>query len=119
MVGVGTPVEVLQPPSMLHVPCRTVPLLLLQRFLRSQSGSMDLNDLQYHTKRGRPVICAVTEESGEGHWVVVAGVRHGRVYYQCPVDGPSKETGQEFEMRWQDHTRRGVVYTRWGVACVG
>jgi ABC-type bacteriocin/lantibiotic exporter with double-glycine peptidase domain len=95
----------------------TLESVLWQSGVTVQSGSMDLADLQYHTRRGRPVICAVTEESGEGHWVVVAGVRHGKVYFQCPLDGPCKEAAQQFEMRWQDHTRRGVVYTQWGVAC--
>ena len=82
-----------------------------------QAGSMDLDDLRYHTRRGRPVVCCVTHESGDGHWVVVAGVSRGAVRYQCPADGPARQRAAEFLARWRDQTRRGVLYSRRGIAC--
>lgn len=98
--------------------------LLWQSGLTVQSGSMDIEDLRYHTKRGRPVICAVTEPSGIGHWIVVAGFqrrthegkRVPHIRFQCPTDGPCVEPVEQFEARWTDATRRGVVYACWGIA---
>jgi hypothetical protein len=83
-----------------------------------QAGAMDVDDLRYHTRRGRPVIALVTEASGEGHWIVVAGIERGRVWFQCPVQGPMVEPVASFEARWIDETgRRGVTWSRWGIAC--
>jgi hypothetical protein len=80
------------------------------------SGSMDVADLQYHTRRGRPVICLVTEAGGVGHYVVVGGVRRGVVYMQCPADGWVREPVASFERRWRDVDRCGTVYVRWAIA---
>jgi len=84
--------------------------------LSVQAGSMDLDDLRHHTRKGRPVICLVTEASGEGHWVVCAGVTRGYVWYSCPADGACKERVASFEARWADVDRMGVRYVRWGLA---
>ncbi len=85
--------------------------------LRVQAGSMDLDTLRFHTRRGWPVVCCVTHDSGEGHWVVVSGVARGSVAYQCPTDGAMKKPAAEFLARWTDQTRRGMQYARWGIAC--
>ncbi len=84
--------------------------------LSVQAGSMDADDLRYHTKRGRPVVCCITHE-GDGHWVVVAGVVRGHVRFMCPTSGPSRLPVAEFVACWRDQTRRGAQYTRWGIAC--
>jgi hypothetical protein len=80
-----------------------------------QAGVMDVDDLRYHTKRGRPVICLVRSD-GEGHWVVVGDVARGFVHHQCPVHGPRKMRTAAFVAAWWDEDR-GVTYTRWGIAC--
>jgi hypothetical protein len=84
--------------------------------LALQAGSMDLDDLKYHTRRGRPVVCCVQHPDGDGHWVVVAGVAYGFVKYQCPASGPQKVPAAVFATRWTDQTRRGALYSRWGIA---
>jgi hypothetical protein len=94
----------------------TIEALLWQSGLSLQSGSMDIADLKYHTGRGRPVVCCVTEAGAVGHWVCVSGVQYRTVFYQCPDDGPSREPIASFEGRWTDQTRRGVSYVRWGIA---
>lgn len=94
---------------------RTLETSLWLAKLSVQAGSMDLDDLRYHTRRGRPVICLVTE-GDTGHWVVVAGLERGRVRYQCPIDGPCVEPAAAFEARWQDVDRMGVRYVRWGIS---
>lgn len=94
----------------------TLEAMLWKSGLSVQAGVMDVGDLQYHTRRNRPVICCVTEESGVGHWVVVAGVAYRRVHYQCPVRGPVFESLAEWNRRWDDVTRRGVSFSQWGVA---
>lgn len=98
--------------------------------LRVQSGTMDLNDLAHHTKKGRPVICLITEDT-TGHWVVVQRVktrlvmRKGwakakkirYVHLQCPTIGPYWEPARVFVRRWRDRThRRGTIYKHWGIA---
>lgn len=97
----------------------TLESVLWESGLSVISGSMDLDDLRYHTRRGRPVISLVTEHDGTGHYVVVCGVERNHVYYQCPLDGPTKERSEDFEVRWQDRTRRGVAYSHWGIAVQG
>lgn len=101
-----------------------VEALLWYSGLRVQSGNMDVADLRYHTGRGRPVLCVVTQPEGVGHWVAVGRMgrlRRGRrlaetVVYQCPFSGPAEEFADGFEARWHDFTRRGVAYPSWGIA---
>jgi hypothetical protein len=94
----------------------TLEAVLWQSGLSLQSGCMDIGDLKYHTSKGRPVICLLTEAGVTGHWVVVSGVRYRQVHFHCPIDGPSFEPIVDFERRWLDQTRRGEVYVRWGIA---
>ncbi len=98
--------------------------------LRVQAGSMTLDDLAYHTKSGRPVICLVTEPEEVGHWVVVQRVKvryvkrkNGKtakvryLKFQCPSLGPVWESAVTFVRRWHDNThRRGLIYKHWGIA---
>ena len=90
--------------------------LLWHSGLPVQAGQMDADDLKYHTSRGRPVICCVTEAGGGGHWVVVGGVYRGRVHLQCPLAGPLAEPVADFVARWTDQTRRGTQFDHWGIA---
>lgn len=101
--------------------------------LRVQAGYMDLQDLHYHTRRGRPVVCLVTEPEKIGHWVIVQGFRFRRkklksgrvrkesyVFLQCPTVGPYYESTRTFSRRWIDVShRRGLIYKRWGIAVLG
>jgi ABC-type bacteriocin/lantibiotic exporter with double-glycine peptidase domain len=86
--------------------------------LSVQAGSMDVDDLRYHTRRGRPVIALVTHSSGVGHYVVVTGVVRGGVYYLDPDGGPDvvRERADDFALNWQDRDRLGVTYVGWGLA---
>lgn len=80
------------------------------------AGVMDVDDLRYHTRRSRPVICCITTAGGVGHWVIVSGVLRGRVHYHCPIDGPQTMTIEQYQAVWSDTTRRGVIYPQWGIA---
>lgn len=84
--------------------------------LSVQSGRMTAADLRHHTRLGRPVIALVTEASGVGHWVTVAGLARGRVRLQCPGHGPMCEPVARFVSRWQDTDRLGRRFVRWGIA---
>jgi ABC-type bacteriocin/lantibiotic exporter with double-glycine peptidase domain len=106
--AVATPVDGLAPD--------TLESALWRSGLSVQAGTMDELDLKYHTGRGRPVVCCVTEADGSGHWIVCAGMCRRKVYYQCPLGGPKSEGVEEFLRRWTDGTRRGITYLRWGMA---
>lgn len=86
--------------------------------VRVQAGSMDLDDLKYHTRRGRPVICLVVTDDNVGHWVVVSGIERGKVCMVDPLVGDTREPTAAFLKRWSagDSTRRGVHYTQWAIA---
>lgn len=105
----GTPIDGTDP--------RTLESALRLAGLVVQSGSMDADDLKHHTRKGRPVVCLVTEADGTGHWVVVAGVRRGRVHFHCPLVGPRVEPVAAFAARWHDSDRVAVRYEQWGIAC--
>lgn len=81
-----------------------------------QSGTMTPADLTHHTRHKRPVVCLVTEPGGVGHYVVVGGVRRGRVYYHCPGAGPKAESVAQFVARWHDVDRTTQRYEQWGIA---
>lgn len=78
------------------------------------SGSLTVPDLEHYTGTGRPVLCCVQGSAG-GHWVVVRGVAGGWVYYHDPTFGRRRVGAREWLRRWQDGTRAGAVYLRWGV----
>lgn len=75
------------------------------------TGEASLDMLRAFTRLGLPVVTLVQKE-GEGHWVVVGDVKRGRVYYQCPVDGPCSEPVAAFEERWHDVDGWGTAYRR-------
>lgn len=104
----GTPIDGTDP--------RTLETAFRIAGLAVQSGTMDAADLKHHTGRGRPVACLVTEPDGTGHWVVVGGVRRGRVFFHCPVEGAKAEPVAAFAARWHDSDRVAVRYERWGIA---
>lgn len=124
-------------PENARVPVPTTPIdgaspdvlenVLWQSGLSVTSGSMDLDDLRHHTKKGRPVVCVATEDDGCGHWVCVAGFTRRKhegktvpcVLYLDPLEGMMTEPALAFEARWFDSTRRGVKYIRWGLAVDG
>lgn len=86
--------------------------------LSVQSGSMDLDDLRHHTRKGRPIVALVTSE-GVGHYVVVGGLHRGWVYFQDPLRGAVRQKAEAFELSWKDVDRFGVRYVRWGISVEG
>jgi len=93
----------------------TLESTLWQSGLHVIAGVMTLDDLRFHVRQRRPVICC-TNDNGVGHWVVVSGVTRRKVFFQCPVLGRTAVPEQQFLSAWSDTTRRGVVYPRWGIA---
>lgn len=79
------------------------------------AGEMDVATLKALTGNGWPVCCLV-REGDDGHWVVVAGVSRGKVYYMDPLKGNTSEPVQVWEKRWTDCDRRGTVFRRYGLA---
>lgn len=78
-------------------------------------GPLEVTTLRALTKEGWPVICPITRAAG-GHWVVVRGVRRGRVHFHCPTHGASSEPVATWETQWCDSTETGTPFVRWGVA---
>lgn len=96
-------------------PASFEPFFLHQQ-MKSLSGTMDVEDLKYFTKRGRPVIVAGKLSDGEGHYIVVTGVQRKWIYYHDPESGPQKCPIKEFNQIWFDLDSHGVVYDHWGFA---
>lgn len=74
----------------------------LEAILRSGFGGVawgngwTLKDLDLHLSLDRPVICLVSTETPNDHWVVVRGISGGRVHLQDP-----------------DRGRRSLGYAKW------
>ena len=99
---------------------RTLEGALHRAGLVLQSGRMDLEDLRFHTRKGRPVICLVRNQNNDsGHYVVVAGVSRGQVHFQCSTYGFAKQKAGAFEDRWWDIDRGGMKIVSWGIAVWG
>lgn len=88
---------------------RTIEAFLRGEGLRVFSGEMRLEDLAHFTKTGCPVICLVTMH-GSGHYVVAAGVKRNKVWFQDPSGGLGSLTAGDFIDRWVDFDRLGVSY---------
>lgn len=83
--------------------------------LAVQSGEMSLEDLKYHLRAGRPVICAVTSD-GAGHWVVASAVTRSRVHYHDPEKGATSLPVADWLAAWTDWHGLGVRFERWAIA---
>lgn len=94
---------------------RTIEAFLRGLGLDVQAGEMALCDLAHHAAHGRPVLCLI-QAGGVGHYVVSAGLFRGRVYYQCPADGPADLPPTGWLSVWHDTDRYGTVYRRFGIA---
>lgn len=89
-------------------------------FLRDQGlkvllGEMTLGDLRWQTRQGRPVI-ALVQRAESGHYLVVKGVRRGRVFYADPADGAGDEHELAFLGRWHDTDGLGTKYEYFGLS---
>ncbi len=82
--------------------------------LHVQSGRMGLADLRHHTSWGRVVLAPVNLYGG--HWVTVLRVTRARVHYHCPIQGRRRCGPDEWLDIWNDSTRAGHAYDRWGIA---
>lgn len=78
------------------------------------SGEMAIDDIRFHTRLGRPVMCLI--DDGGGHWVTILSVRYNMVYIQDPDDGPGKINVKQFLERWRDADRFGMLYHHFGIA---
>jgi len=96
---------------------RTIEGFLRRAGLRLQSGEMTVADLKHHTEAmERPVIAAVTFDE-EPHYVVVSGVRRGRVYLMDPWRGLVSLTASAFVASWWvGEDRFGARYQSFGIA---
>lgn len=108
------------PPAVPHTPqdgCdpRTVEHVLRSAGLQVVAGEMDAADLTHHTRHGRPVMTPVQLHGG-GHWVVVAGIVNGYVWFHDPAAGPQSMRLGQFLTQWRDADRLPAVWDSWGVA---
>lgn len=102
-------------PSVLDgVDPRTIESVLRRRGLSVASGNWTRGDVQHFTRSDRPVIACVPD-----HWVVVAGLRRGRVSLMDPIHGIASEHWSEFAARWLDSDRFGGVYRAFGIVAWG
>lgn len=94
---------------------RAVESYLRRMGLTVLAGEMTINDLAHFGRTGRPVLCLV-QDDGVGHYVVSAGTRRGRVYFQDPLAGPRSLSRLGFDLAWWDYDRLGPAYRRYGLA---
>lgn len=81
------------------------------------AGEMLVDDLRHYCDTLRPVICLITRDfDGEpsGHYVVVAGVYRGKVYYHDPYDGPHATRVDDWCQSWHDRGRY-ADFPNWGL----
>ncbi len=93
---------------------RAIEALLRKLGLHVASGEMTWEDLVYFTQT-RPVICLVTYDK-VGHWVVAAGLKDRKMYYQDPSSGPRSLGKRKWLEHWKDIDRLGATYRQWGIA---
>ncbi|WP_175965464.1 C39 family peptidase [Burkholderia sp. BCC0322] len=79
-------------------------LLDIRRFLEAQGFVADGYELPIQTlaKTHTPAIVLITEH-GYHHFVVVKGLRNGRVLVGDPANGTTPMTLSSFEQKWEDH----------------
>jgi predicted double-glycine peptidase len=79
-------------------------LLDIRRFLEAHGFVADGYELPLETlaKTHTPAIVLITE-NGYHHFVVVKGVRNGRVLVGDPANGTRPMTQASFERKWEDH----------------
>ena len=95
--------------------------------LATEAGDwFDLDDLKArHLDRGHPVLVPIQmygnpneyEANEGGHWVVLEGVREGKVFIQDPVSGQVEMEVEDFKARWHDSGADGTPYEKFGIAC--
>ena len=93
---------------------RAIEVCLRAHSLMVCSGSLHWDMLGPLSKK-TPVLALVTS-GGIGHWVVVAGVENGFVYYQCPSNGHERLGRKAWIGRWRDVDRLGAIYHQWIIA---
>ena len=81
------------------------------------SGEMTLDILKAICQQMRPVICLITPEGSDSHYVTVKRVSRRGVYFQCPWDGPSSMSEADWLESWTAVDRCGTRYSRWALAC--
>lgn len=94
---------------------RTVEHVLRQHGLQVIAGEMSIADLAHHTRAYRPVMCPI-QLHGSGHWVIVAGVVNGHVWFHDPLAGMSSLRLGQFLSNWHDTDRLPAIWDSWGVA---
>lgn len=77
----------------------------------SRSG-MTADDLARFFAAGQPVLCPVRP----GHWVAVAGVGLGMVFFQDPAAGPRMLPLADWAAGWSDADADGNAYEAFGIA---
>jgi ABC-type bacteriocin/lantibiotic exporter with double-glycine peptidase domain len=85
-------------------------------FLRSESfgvldGNMEVSDLDYFSRNHKPVIALCNN-----HYVLVAKVFRGSVYFHDPNEGPRKLKIENFQNYWHCESYLGAKYPAWGLA---
>ena len=95
---------------------RNMETFLRQIGLRVQAGSFTVENLDWLTSSGRPVVCLTTPAHGIGHYVVVAGIDGQTIHYQCPTEGPSRSGLRTWLKCWREVDRLGATYHQWGIS---
>lgn len=81
---------------------------------------MDLDLLDYHVERLRPVICSVTFPESGGHYVVFAGRDAAKktVSFMDPSLGPRTMPEHQWLECWRDVTGEDFQLVRYGVVAI-
>lgn len=79
------------------------------------SGNMTIDDLKFHLKNKRPVICPVTMNN-VGHYICVTGIHRGKITYNDPSYGKKSIDIDKFIEIWEDTDKFGNVYKNYGIA---
>lgn len=89
---------------------------------------MSLDDLKRFYAEGKPVIVPLQmygdtpeydqEEAANetGHYVIVQGLGLGLVFFQDPIGGRQMMAEADFDARWHDREKEGVIDDHFGIA---
>lgn len=91
----------------------TLELLVRRHFGCVAVGHWDIPRLAYLTTF-TPVLCLITVEQEQDHWVCVRGVTPKYVHYACPTNGRERTHRDLWDSVWVDATAGGA-WRRFGL----
>ncbi len=89
---------------------RTIESYFRERGFCVMAGNFNYGMLSHFISKKCPVICLI-----EDHYVVVKGIKHYRIHYNCPMLGEKCITATHFKRIWLNETDGSVLFN-WAIA---